>query len=60
MPLCSVCPGEHIAQSTLFILAAHMLSVFTIKPVTGENGTIKELPLDWPEQIVWYDLPITR
>ncbi|PPQ99996.1 hypothetical protein CVT26_009278 [Gymnopilus dilepis] len=37
-----ICPGAHIAQSILFIVAASVLSAFRISPATDEKGQIIE------------------
>lgn len=33
-----ICPGSHVAQSILYIIAASFLSLFDVKPVLDDDG----------------------
>ncbi|EKM77722.1 hypothetical protein AGABI1DRAFT_42888 [Agaricus bisporus var. burnettii JB137-S8] len=41
-----ICPGRYFALNALYLMIAHMLAVFDIKPALDENGNEKEFKAD--------------
>ena len=39
-----ICPGRHLADATIFIVIASLLSVFNIKKGNNTNGTPEDYP----------------
>jgi cytochrome P450 len=39
-----ICPGRHLADATIFIVIASLLSVFNIKKGNNTNGTPDDYP----------------
>ncbi|KAJ7251375.1 cytochrome P450 [Mycena rebaudengoi] len=49
-----VCPGRHMAQSTLWITVASLLAVFNITKAIGKDGKILEPSYEYHSAIVSY------
>nr|VWP00396.1 Uncharacterized protein [Ganoderma boninense] len=47
-----VCPGQHFAESTLFLLCASILSAFEIGPPVGEDGAPVEVKWEATDHLV--------
>ncbi|KAJ7278952.1 cytochrome P450 [Mycena rebaudengoi] len=52
-----VCPGRHMAQSTLWITVASLLAVFDITKAIGEDGKILEPSYEYHSAIVLMPFP---
>ncbi|KAJ7252521.1 cytochrome P450 [Mycena rebaudengoi] len=52
-----VCPGRHMAQSTLWITVASLLAVFNITKAIGKDGKILEPSYEYHSAIVSYVMP---
>ena len=39
-----ICPGRHLADTTIFIVIASLLSVFNIKKDNNTSGTLDDYP----------------
>ncbi|KAJ7251241.1 cytochrome P450 [Mycena rebaudengoi] len=52
-----VCPGQHMAQSSLWITVASLLAVFDITKTIGEDGKILEPSYEYHSSIVLMPLP---
>ncbi|KAJ7251368.1 cytochrome P450 [Mycena rebaudengoi] len=52
-----VCPGRHMAQSTLWITVASLLAVFNITKAIGEDGKILEPSYEYHSAIVAMPFP---
>ena len=51
-PTSRICPGQHFAESMLFILCASVLSAFDIGPPIGEDGT--PIEFEWEATDNWF------
>ncbi|KAJ7251370.1 cytochrome P450 [Mycena rebaudengoi] len=52
-----VCPGRHMAQSTLWITVASLLAVFNITKAIGEDGKILEPSYEYHSAIISMPFP---
>ncbi|KAJ7252541.1 cytochrome P450 [Mycena rebaudengoi] len=52
-----VCPGRHMAQSTVWITVASLLAVFNITKAIGEDGKILEPSYEYHSDIVLMPFP---
>ncbi|KAJ7251374.1 cytochrome P450 [Mycena rebaudengoi] len=52
-----VCPGQHMAQSTLWITVASLLAVFNITKAIGKDGKILEPSYEYHSAIVSMPFP---
>ncbi|KAJ7251337.1 cytochrome P450 [Mycena rebaudengoi] len=52
-----VCPGRHMAQSTLWITVASLLAVFNITKAIGEDGKILEPSYEYHSALVSMPFP---
>ncbi|KAJ7290002.1 cytochrome P450 [Mycena rebaudengoi] len=52
-----VCPGQHMAQSTLWITVASLLAVFNITKAIGEDGQILEPSYEYHSALVLMPFP---
>ncbi|KAJ7618778.1 cytochrome P450 [Roridomyces roridus] len=52
-----VCPGKHLASSTLWITIASVLAVFEITKKVGEDGAVIEPLYEWEHRIVSAPVP---
>ncbi|KAJ7251438.1 cytochrome P450 [Mycena rebaudengoi] len=52
-----VCPGRHMAQSTLWITVASLLAVFNITKAIGEDGQILEPSYEYHSALVAMPFP---
>ncbi|KAJ7251336.1 cytochrome P450 [Mycena rebaudengoi] len=52
-----VCPGRHMAQSTVWITVASLLAVFNITKAIGEDGKISEPSYEYHSDIVLMPFP---
>jgi cytochrome P450 len=49
-----ICPGRHFALNSLFLMIAHTLAVFDIKPALDENGNEIQFKSDVTGGLVSY------
>ncbi|KAJ7251396.1 cytochrome P450 [Mycena rebaudengoi] len=52
-----VCPGRHMAQSTLWVTIASLLAVFDINKAIGEDGKVLEPSYEYHSSVVAMPLP---
>ncbi|THH06077.1 hypothetical protein EW146_g9722 [Bondarzewia mesenterica] len=52
-----ICPGRHLADSTLWISVASILAVFTIEKAKDENGAEIPVRVDFADGLVSHPLP---
>ncbi|KAJ7283163.1 cytochrome P450 [Mycena rebaudengoi] len=52
-----VCPGRHMAQSTLWITVVSLLAVFNITKAIGEDGKILEPSYEYHSALVLMPFP---
>ena len=49
----SICPGRFMADATLWISIACILTVFDIRPGKDENGNPVEVKADFESGMIW-------
>ncbi|KAF8994066.1 cytochrome P450 [Cyathus striatus] len=52
-----ICPGKHVALSTLWIAAASILSVYNLSKSKDENGNIVEPRIEYHSSMILHALP---
>ena len=43
LPTGSICPGRHLSNSSLYLIASCLLAVYNIKPPVDNEGNVIEL-----------------
>ena len=49
---CSICPGRHMSNDVIFVLAASLLAVFDISPPKDESGNSKPMEFQPSSDVV--------
>jgi len=52
-----LCPGSHIAMSTIWIAAASILATFNISKCVGKDGRVIEPSREYSSSIISHPLP---
>jgi cytochrome P450 len=52
-----ICPGKHVALSTLWIAAASILSVYKLSKSKDENGNVIEPRIEYHSSMILHALP---
>jgi len=52
-----VCPGEHLAEKTLFIMCSTILATLTISPALGVDGTVVLPEVDYTSGVIVHVKP---